>query len=94
MFLTESDSEIASLENKGFNDNDNTRCNSSSNDGNEIWKRNPNLVTAGTSNSIIREIVRYVNLGVNYFTIQFADLPDIKSLSLFARYIIPFFRNG
>jgi alkanesulfonate monooxygenase SsuD/methylene tetrahydromethanopterin reductase-like flavin-dependent oxidoreductase (luciferase family) len=93
MFLTESDSEIAPLKNKVFNDIDNTRR-ISSNDGNEIWKRNPDLVTAGTSNSIMREIVSYVNLGVNYFTIHFADLPDIRSLSLFARYIIPYFRNG
>jgi alkanesulfonate monooxygenase SsuD/methylene tetrahydromethanopterin reductase-like flavin-dependent oxidoreductase (luciferase family) len=92
MFLTESDSEIASLKNKVFNENDNTRRNSSSNYGNEIWKRNPDLVTAGTSNSIIREIVRYVNLGVNYFTIHFADLPDIRSLDLFAKYVIPHFR--
>jgi hypothetical protein len=93
MFLTESDNEIAPLRNKVFNDNDNTRRNSSSNnDGNEIWKRNPDLVTAGTSNSIIREIVRYVNLGVNYFTIHFADLPDIRSLDLFAKHVIPHFR--
>ena len=92
MFLTESDKEIASLKNKIYDD-DITRSNSSSNDGCGVWKKNPDLVIAGTANSIIREIGRYVKLGVNYFTIHFADLPDIRSLDLFARYVIPHFRN-
>ena len=92
MFLTESDKEIASLKNEIYDD-DITRSNSSSNDGCGVWKKNPDLVIAGTANSIIREIGRYVKLGVNYFTIHFADLPDIRSLDLFARYVIPHFRN-
>ncbi len=92
MILAESDKEITSFKNKRYDD-DNTCSRSGSNDGNEIWKRNPDLVTAGTANSIIREIVRYVKLGVNYFTIYFADIPDIRSLNLFAKYVIPHFRN-
>ncbi|MGA7898953.1 MAG: LLM class flavin-dependent oxidoreductase [Nitrososphaeraceae archaeon] len=91
MILAESDKEIASLKNKRYDD-DNTCSNSGSDDRNEIWKRNPDLVITATANSIIMELGRYVKLGVNYFTIHFADIPDIRSLDLFARYVIPHFR--
>ncbi|MGA9842460.1 MAG: LLM class flavin-dependent oxidoreductase [Nitrososphaeraceae archaeon] len=95
ILLVESDDEIASLKNKIYDDNTlSTNSNSSSSDGSGVWKKNPDLVIAGTANSIIREISRYVKLGVNYFTIHFADVPDIRSLNLFARYVIPHFRNG
>lgn len=94
ILLVESDDEIASLKNKIYDDNTLSTNSSSSSDGSGVWKKNPDLVIAGTANSIIREISRYVKLGVNYFTIHFADVPDIRSLNLFARYVIPHFRNG
>jgi alkanesulfonate monooxygenase SsuD/methylene tetrahydromethanopterin reductase-like flavin-dependent oxidoreductase (luciferase family) len=57
-----------------------------------IWK-DSNLVTAGTPDTIIREINRYLNIGVTYFTVWFPDLPDTRSLQLFAEHVIPCFRN-
>ncbi|MDP9289612.1 MAG: hypothetical protein M3P08_15645 [Thermoproteota archaeon] len=45
-----------------------------------IWK-DSNLVTAGTPDTIIREINRYLNIGVTYFTVWFPDLPDTRSNS-------------
>jgi alkanesulfonate monooxygenase SsuD/methylene tetrahydromethanopterin reductase-like flavin-dependent oxidoreductase (luciferase family) len=48
----------------------------------------------GTPNDIIREIKRYMVIGgVRYFTIHFPDLPDLRSLNLFAKSVIPYFRN-
>jgi alkanesulfonate monooxygenase SsuD/methylene tetrahydromethanopterin reductase-like flavin-dependent oxidoreductase (luciferase family) len=90
ILLVESDNEIASLKNKIYDDNTLSTNNS---DDSEVWKKNPDIVITGTANSIIEEIDRYVKLGVNYFTIHFADVPDIRSLNLFARYVIPHFRN-
>ena len=57
-----------------------------------IW-RDSKLVTAGTPDTIIREINRYLNIGVTYFTVWFPDLPDTRSLQLFAEHVIPCFRN-
>ena len=92
ILFVESDNEIASLKNKLYNDN--TSNNNYSIDDSGVWKKKPDLVIAGTANNIIREMSRYVKLGVNYFTIHFADVPDIRSLNLFARYVIPHFRTG
>jgi alkanesulfonate monooxygenase SsuD/methylene tetrahydromethanopterin reductase-like flavin-dependent oxidoreductase (luciferase family) len=92
ILFVESDNKIASLKNKLYDDN--TSNNDHSIDGSGVWKKKADLVIAGTANNIIREISRYVKLGVNYFTIHFADVPDIRSLNLFARYVIPHFRNG
>jgi hypothetical protein len=58
-----------------------------------VWNKNPDLVISGTANNIIREINRYKNIGVNYFTIHFPDLPDLRSLDSFARYVIPQFKK-
>ncbi len=57
-----------------------------------IWK-DSGLLTAGTPDTIIREINRYLNIGVTYFTVWFPDLPDTRSLQLFAEHVIPCFRN-
>jgi alkanesulfonate monooxygenase SsuD/methylene tetrahydromethanopterin reductase-like flavin-dependent oxidoreductase (luciferase family) len=59
---------------------------------NRIWKGSE-LVIAGTPDTILREINKYVNIGVTYFTIYFPDLPNTTSLQLFAKNIIPYFRN-
>ena len=57
-----------------------------------VWKTS-GLVIAGTPEKILKEIERYVTIGVNYFTIYYPDLPDLRSLQLFAEHIIPHFRN-
>jgi F420-dependent oxidoreductase-like protein len=57
------------------------------------WKKT--VAILGTPNDIIREIKRYVVIGgVRYFTIHFPDLPDLRSLNLFAKSVIPHFRNS
>jgi alkanesulfonate monooxygenase SsuD/methylene tetrahydromethanopterin reductase-like flavin-dependent oxidoreductase (luciferase family) len=56
------------------------------------WKKT--VAILGTPNDIIREIKRYMVIGgVRYFTIYFPDLPDLRSLNLFAKSVIPYFRN-
>ena len=57
-----------------------------------IWK-DSGLVIAGTPDTILREIKKYVDIGVTYFTFYFPDLPDMISLQLFAKNVIPYFRN-
>jgi alkanesulfonate monooxygenase SsuD/methylene tetrahydromethanopterin reductase-like flavin-dependent oxidoreductase (luciferase family) len=56
------------------------------------WKGS-NLIISGTPNTILNEITRYLNIGVTYFTIYFPDLPDTRSLQLFAEHIIPNVRS-
>jgi alkanesulfonate monooxygenase SsuD/methylene tetrahydromethanopterin reductase-like flavin-dependent oxidoreductase (luciferase family) len=52
------------------------------------------VAIVGTPNDIIKEIKRYMVVGgVRYFTIHFPDLPDLKSLNLFAKSVIPHFRK-
>lgn len=56
------------------------------------WKKTAAIL--GTPNDIIGEIKKYVvSGGVRYFTIHFPDLPDLRSLNLFAKSVIPHFRN-
>jgi alkanesulfonate monooxygenase SsuD/methylene tetrahydromethanopterin reductase-like flavin-dependent oxidoreductase (luciferase family) len=56
------------------------------------WKKT--VAILGIPNDIIREIKRYMVIGgVRYFTIHFPDLPDLRSLNLFAKSVIPHFRN-
>ena len=56
------------------------------------WKKT--VAILGTPNDIIGEIKRYMIIGgVRYFTIHFPDLPDLRSLNLFAKSVIPHFRN-
>jgi alkanesulfonate monooxygenase SsuD/methylene tetrahydromethanopterin reductase-like flavin-dependent oxidoreductase (luciferase family) len=56
------------------------------------WKKT--VAILGTPNDIIGEIKRYMVIGgVRYFTIHFPDLPDLRSLNLFAKSVIPHFRN-
>ena len=56
------------------------------------WKKTVAII--GTPNDIIREIKKYMVIGgVRYFTIHFPDLPDLRSLNLFAKSVIPYFRN-
>ena len=56
------------------------------------WKKT--VAILGTPNDIIGEIKRYMVIGgVRYFTIHFPDLPDLRSLNLFAKSVIPYFRN-
>jgi alkanesulfonate monooxygenase SsuD/methylene tetrahydromethanopterin reductase-like flavin-dependent oxidoreductase (luciferase family) len=53
----------------------------------EKWKHS-NLIVSGTPNKILNEIDRYLKIGVTYFTIYFPDLPDTRSLKLFAEHVI------
>jgi alkanesulfonate monooxygenase SsuD/methylene tetrahydromethanopterin reductase-like flavin-dependent oxidoreductase (luciferase family) len=57
-----------------------------------IWK-DSELVIAGTPDTILREINKYVSIGITYFTIYFPDLPNMISLQLFAKNVISYFRN-
>ena len=78
MLLGHNDSEIKMLKNRAG-----------------IWKKNPKVAIVGTPNDIIKEIKRYIVVsGVKYFTIHFPDLPNLRSLNLFAKSVIPHFRNG
>jgi alkanesulfonate monooxygenase SsuD/methylene tetrahydromethanopterin reductase-like flavin-dependent oxidoreductase (luciferase family) len=61
---------------------------------NKIDKWKKTVAILGTPNDIIGEIKRYMVIGgVRYFTIHFPDLPDLRSLNLFAKSVIPHFRN-
>jgi alkanesulfonate monooxygenase SsuD/methylene tetrahydromethanopterin reductase-like flavin-dependent oxidoreductase (luciferase family) len=60
---------------------------------NNVWKKNPNLVISGMYDKLVKEIRRYVDIGVSYFTIHLPDLPSRRSLELFAENIIPHFRK-
>ena len=53
----------------------------------EVWKSSDLLIT-GTPEKILKEISMYIDIGVRCFIIHFPDLPDIKSLDLFAKHII------
>ena len=53
--------------------------------------KNLDLVVTGTYENIIKEIERYMDIGVSYFIIHFADLPNLTSLKLFGKYVIPHF---
>ena len=60
-----------------------------------IWKKNSNTAIVGAPDDIIKEIKKYIVVsGVKYFTIHFSDLPNLRSLNLFAKSVIPHFRNG
>ncbi len=50
-------------------------------------------ITKKVIERLLREIERYLNIGVTYFTVCFPDLPDTRSLQLFAEHIIRHFRN-
>jgi alkanesulfonate monooxygenase SsuD/methylene tetrahydromethanopterin reductase-like flavin-dependent oxidoreductase (luciferase family) len=56
-------------------------------------RKDSKLVIVGTPETILKEIKKYLNIGVTYFTLCFPDLPDTRSLQLFAEYIIKHFRN-
>ena len=56
-------------------------------------RKDSKLVIVGTPETILREIKKYLNIGVTYFTVCFPDLPDSRSLQLFAEHIIHHFRN-
>jgi alkanesulfonate monooxygenase SsuD/methylene tetrahydromethanopterin reductase-like flavin-dependent oxidoreductase (luciferase family) len=58
---------------------------------NSFWKNNLDLVITGTPEYIIKEMKRYIDIGVDYFIIHFIDLPSPRSLRLFAKYIMPHF---
>lgn len=59
-----------------------------------IWKKNSKVTIVGTPDDIIKEIKKYMVVGgVRYFIIHFPDLPDLKSLNLFAKSVIPHFRG-
>jgi alkanesulfonate monooxygenase SsuD/methylene tetrahydromethanopterin reductase-like flavin-dependent oxidoreductase (luciferase family) len=60
----------------------------------DIWKKNSQVAIVGTPDDILKEIKKYMVVGgVRYFIIHFPDLPDLKSLSLFAKSVIPHFRG-
>jgi alkanesulfonate monooxygenase SsuD/methylene tetrahydromethanopterin reductase-like flavin-dependent oxidoreductase (luciferase family) len=56
-------------------------------------RKGSKLVIVGTPKTILREIKKYLNIGVTYFTVCFPDLPDTRSLRLFAEHIIHHFKN-
>ena len=56
-------------------------------------RKDSKLVIVGTPETILIEIKKYFNIGVTYFTLCFPDLPDTRSLQLFAEHIIHHFRN-
>jgi alkanesulfonate monooxygenase SsuD/methylene tetrahydromethanopterin reductase-like flavin-dependent oxidoreductase (luciferase family) len=86
MLLGEDNKEIIMLKNRADNEN---LIRSS------ICKKNSKVSIFGTPNDIINEIKRYIIVGgVRYFTIYFPDLPDLRSLNLFAKSVIPHFRNS
>jgi alkanesulfonate monooxygenase SsuD/methylene tetrahydromethanopterin reductase-like flavin-dependent oxidoreductase (luciferase family) len=59
-----------------------------------IWKKNSKVAIVGTPDGIIKEIKKYMVVGgVRYFIIHFPDLPDLRSLNLFAKSVIPHFRG-
>jgi alkanesulfonate monooxygenase SsuD/methylene tetrahydromethanopterin reductase-like flavin-dependent oxidoreductase (luciferase family) len=59
-----------------------------------IWKKNSKVTIVGTPDDIIKEIKKYMVVGgIRYFIIHFPDLPDLKSLNLFAKSVIPHFRG-
>jgi hypothetical protein len=47
-----------------------------------------NLIVSGTPNTILNEITKYLKITVTYYTIYFPDLPDRRSLKLFAEDVI------
>jgi alkanesulfonate monooxygenase SsuD/methylene tetrahydromethanopterin reductase-like flavin-dependent oxidoreductase (luciferase family) len=55
---------------------------------------NSNMLIIGTPDTILKEICRYLKIGVTYFALHFVDLPDTNSLKLFAKYIISNIKNG
>lgn len=59
---------------------------------NAVWKKNLDSFIIGSPQKIIKEICRYMDLGVDYFVIHFPDLPNTQSLELFAKYVIEYFR--
>ena len=52
------------------------------------------LVIVGTPETILIEIKKYFNMGVTYFALCFPDLPDTRSLQLFAEQIIHHFKTS
>ena len=60
---------------------------------NTFCRKDSELVIVGTPETILREIKKYLNIGVTYFTLCFPDLPDTRSLELFAEHIMHHLRN-
>ena len=58
-----------------------------------FWKNNLDLVITGTPEYIIKEIEKYISIGVSSFIIHFVDLPSLRSLRLFAKQVMPQFLN-
>ena len=84
MLLGQDDNEIKMLKNTKGSDHTSS-----------IWKKNSKVAVVGTPDDIIKEIKKYIIVGgVRYFTIHFPDLPDLRSLNLFAKSVIPNFRVG
>ena len=84
MLLGQDDNEIKMLKNTKGSDHTSS-----------IWKKNSKVAVVGTPDDIIKEIKKYIIVGdVRYFTIHFPDLPDLRSLNLFAKSVISNFRVG
>ncbi len=45
----------------------------------------------GTPEECIKQIQRYVDVGVTYFMLYFGDFPSLRGLKLFARTVLPHF---
>ena len=87
MLLGQNDNEIRKII-KDKASNHSSSCSSN------IWKKNPKAAIVGTPDAIIKEIKKYIIVGgVRYLTIHFPDLPDLRSLNLFAKSVIPIFRR-
>ncbi len=63
----------------------------------ELLSDQPSLkqvIITGTSGQVVKEIEKYVKLGVSYITVNFPYMSDLTSLRLFAEDVIPVFRNS
>jgi alkanesulfonate monooxygenase SsuD/methylene tetrahydromethanopterin reductase-like flavin-dependent oxidoreductase (luciferase family) len=86
MLLGQNDNEIKIIKNKASDLTSSYRG--------SIWKKNSKVAIVGTPDDIIKEIKKYmIDCGVRYFTMHFPDLPDLRSLNLFAKSVLPNFRR-
>jgi len=52
------------------------------------------VIVAGTSQQVLKQIEKYVELGVSYISANFPFIFDLTSLRLFAHDVMPSFRNS
>ncbi len=57
------------------------------------WQRLEHALV-GTPGQCVTQLQAYVALGIRHFFLLFPDLPDVTSLELFARTVLPVFRSA